>query len=100
MLHTETPQMDELLNRHDAYWRGALAALDVQELDADTPDRLAEPVSFVLPYRSAMERYQVHVARCAHCSEGSFWDQCPEGDRLSQEAADAMGRMEGNAALN
>lgn len=84
----ETITADELTARHDAYWLGALSAAGVPELDADE-DPAAAPISQALPYFDAFERYQVHVARCAHCSE-SFMDQCLEGDRLSDLAAKAM----------
>lgn len=94
----ETVSADELLQRHDDYWKGALYALGVEVLDAEE-DPAAEPVSFVLPYRAAFARYQTHVARCAHCSE-SFMDQCLEGDQLSDRAAKAMTALDSTGALN
>lgn len=91
----ETPALTELQGRSDVYWMGALSALaQAPEVDAeDTSDRLAEPVSFVMPYRAAYRRYLDHLETCTTCSQGSFLDQCPEGDRRSAEAADAMVRQ-------
>jgi hypothetical protein len=93
----------ELEARHDAYWRGALAAVQVPELDADEGDApaVAEPVSFVLPYRAAMQRYRMHVADCETCSEEPFWgDSCKRGTDLAHRAAEAMTRQETLAVWN
>lgn len=101
----ETPQSDELRNLANAEWRAALA--DVlgaeQELDADEPEApaYAEPVSFVLPYRAAYERYTTHVKGCCNCTSSPIWDlSCETGAELAHLAADAMAMQEEKAALN
>lgn len=100
-LNLETPELDEIVHRGNAYWRTVLE-MNAPELDADAeePDRLAEPVSFVLPYRESTERYVRHVEQCAVCSQSSLWAVCSEGEELSQQAAEAMSWMEADAEEN
>jgi hypothetical protein len=101
----ETPELDELRNLADAEWRrtledalGSTLFLDADEADAP---HYAEPTSFVLPYRAAMQRYSNHVHHCKVCTEQSFTeDNCDEGHNLAHLAADAMAMQEEKAALN
>lgn len=95
--------MAELLARASADGEAALMDLEVPVLDtdADRPDRLADPVSFVLPYRAAQQRYLVHVQGCRTCTDEPYWsDACEHGTHLAHEAADAMSLQDTLSAQN
>jgi hypothetical protein len=92
------PCRDELLDRHDTYWRTQLDVADTPLLDGDE-DPAAEAISFVLPYRAAFDAYTRHLARCASCTV-SVLSQCPEGDELSERARRAVEALEASAERN
>lgn len=89
--------LDEIRRRHDQHWLNALEALKVPSVnDTDAPS----PITSVMPYEAAYDAYTEHLSECPPCAEGALWDQCPEGDRLSGLAADAMAAQEDLAGQN
>jgi hypothetical protein len=96
----ETPELDELRDRHDTYWTGALYGVtEVAVMDGDE-DPAAAAISARMPYHAAFTAYLGHVGRCPQCGEGQFMDQCPEGDRLSDISAKAMCAQATSGDLN
>lgn len=92
-----TVTLDEIRNRHDHYWTSALDALKIPSVnDLDSPS----PITSVMPYEAAYDAYTEHLSGCQACAEGTLWDQCPEGDRLSGLAADAISAQEDLARQN
>jgi hypothetical protein len=86
----EIPELDELRDRHDTYWTGALyGVVEVAVMDSDE-DPAAAVISSRMPYHKAFAAYLSHVGRCPQCGNGSFMDQCDEGNRLSGASAEAM----------
>lgn len=99
----ETPQLDELIHLHNAYWEAELQdQSDVLILDADEEETgLALCVSLDLPYRTTTDRYAEHVRHCQACLETPVWDiGCEYGARLAHIAADAMVAQNDRAAQN
>lgn len=93
----------DLMTLASADGEAALIDLEVPVLDTDVerPDRLAEPVSFVLPYRAAQQRYLVHVQGCRTCTDEPYWsDACEHGTHLAHLAADAMSTQDALSAQN
>lgn len=91
---TVTP--DEIQDRHDMYWCQAVESLGLPVENTDG----ASPVSDRMPYARAYRAYQSHLEDCEPCATGALWDACPEGDRLSGLAADAMAAQEDLALQN
>lgn len=92
-----TITLDEIRRRDDQHWMNALEALRVPSVnDVDAPS----PITSVMPYEKAYNAYTAHLAECEACAEGTLWDQCPTGDRLSGLAADAMSAQEDLAVQN
>ena len=86
---------DEILRRNNLYWCDALEALRVPAENDEGP---VSPITAVMPYRIVYRAYTEHLETCTECAEGCLWDECPEGDRLSGLAADAMA-AQGDLAL-
>lgn len=65
------------------------------------PEQIAvQAVSSVMPYFAAQRAAERHVDNCTACSNGSFWDMCPEGDALFRIASDACAAQDDLAAQN
>jgi hypothetical protein len=91
-----TVTMDEIQSHHEQHWLSALEALKVPAENDDAKSR----ISPVMPYARAYRAYTDHLEDCEGCEEGTLWEQCPEGDRLSGLAADAMAAQEDLALQN
>ena len=89
---TVTP--DEIRTRNNDHWFDILESLGVPLENEDD----ASLVTAVMPYAVAYTAYQGHLESCGTCATGELWDECPEGDRLSGIAADAMA-AQGDLAL-
>lgn len=89
--------LDEMRGRQEQYWLDALWALGTPTVNEVGPP---SPITSVMPYAKAYRAYTDHLENCGTCGEGVMWEQCPEGDRLSGLAADAMAAQEDLAGQN